>query len=48
MRTDYLNQPVDHVRIEAEARRLRAEAVAESFGALKRWVAAPFHRRSVI
>ena len=45
MKPDYTNDPIDITAIELEARRLRAETVAKGFGALKRWIATPFHIR---
>lgn len=48
MKRASLSDPIDHLAVENEARRLRAEAIATHMGALRRWVVAPFHRRSVI
>lgn len=48
MKPERLHGPVDLIDVEARARRLRAEALAGGFGALKRWLAQPFHRRHAV
>ena len=46
MTTEYIYNPADLVEIEQRARRLRAETFSSGIVTLKRWVAAPFCRRT--
>ena len=47
MNIEFDYTPADLALIEARARKLRAESLANGITGLKRLVAAPFHRRAV-
>ena len=48
MNTTKLHEPIDIMDVEVRARQLRAETLAHGLGVMRRWVAAPFHRRTAI